>query len=284
MKKILLQLDSDKFPSVFDAITAYDAGVDRILQYGGVQPEDVRNLIYGAMFTRGGEDLKNSAAFIGGSDVAKGEAMLRAARDSFFGPVSVSLMMDANGCNTTASAAVAKMLSHGSLAGKKVAILAGTGPVGLRAAALLAKEGADVVLTSREQAKAQKAADSIAERFGVKVAAKGAASPADYAAVLEGATAVLTCGAAGVQCVSEKMWQDNQSLKVLADVNAVPPLGIEGVKSHYNGKEKDGKFLYGALGIGGFKMKLHRACVAKLFEQNDLVLDAEEIFGIAKTL
>jgi hypothetical protein len=67
-------------------------------------------------------------------------------------------------------------------------------------------------------------------------------------------------------------------------VNAVPPTGIEGVKSHWNGKEVDGKFLYGALGIGGFKMKLHRACVAKLFEQNDLVLDAEEIFGIAKTL
>jgi hypothetical protein len=284
MKKILLQLDNDKFASVFDAVTAYDAGVDSLLQYGGVQPEDVRNLIYGEMFTRGGEDLKNSAAFIGGSNVEAGEAMLKAAKESFFGPVRVSLMMDANGCNTTATAAVAKMLAHGDLSGKKVAILAGTGPVGLRAAALLAKEGADVVLTSRSLEKAQKACASIEERFNVKVTALGAAGPDEYNAVIKGATAVLTCGAAGVQCVSEKMWKENDSLKVLADVNAVPPTGIEGVKSHWNGKEVDGKFLYGALGIGGFKMKLHRACVAKLFEQNDLVLDAEEIFGIAKTL
>ena len=79
MKKLLLQLDSDKFASVFDAITAYDAGVDHVLQYGGVTPDDVRDLVYGAMFTRGGDDLKNSAVFIGGSDVATGEAMLKAA-------------------------------------------------------------------------------------------------------------------------------------------------------------------------------------------------------------
>ena len=169
MKKILVQLDSDPFASVFDAITAYDAGVDHVLHYGGVAPEAVRDLVYGAMFTRGGDDLKNSAVFIGGSDVATGEAMLEAATEAFFGPVRVSVMMDANGCNTTAAAAVAKMLSVGDVKGKKVVVLAGTGPVGLRAAAFFAKEGAQVTITSRALTRAEAACASIQERFGVEV-------------------------------------------------------------------------------------------------------------------
>ena len=90
MKKILVQLDSDKQASVFDAITAYDAGVDNLLQYGDITPDQVRGLVYGAMFTRGDESLKKSAVFIGGSDVTVGEKMLQAVKDSFFGPVRVS--------------------------------------------------------------------------------------------------------------------------------------------------------------------------------------------------
>jgi hypothetical protein len=109
MKKLLLQLDSDKFASSFDCITAYDAGVDHVLSYGNVTVEDVRNQVYGAMFTRGGDDLKNSAVFIGGSSVPVGEAMLKAVQDAFFGPVRVSVMADPNGSNTTAAAAVLKI-------------------------------------------------------------------------------------------------------------------------------------------------------------------------------
>ena len=135
MKKILIQLDSDKYASVFDAITAYDAGADNILQYCGIVPEEVRNLVYGAMFTRGGESLKNSSVFIGGSDVSRGEEILKAVSESFFGPVRVSVMLDSNGCNTTAVAAVRKIASVGGLDGRKIAILGGTGPVGMRAAA-----------------------------------------------------------------------------------------------------------------------------------------------------
>lgn len=284
MKKILLQLDSDKSASVFDAITAYDAGVDHILQYAHVTPEEVRDLVYGAMFTRGGGDLKNSAVFIGGADVSKGEAMLEAARAAFFGPVRVSLMLDANGCNTTAAAAVAKILSRGAVAGKKVAILAGTGPVGLRAAALLAREGALVTLSSRTIARAEAACTSIKKRFGVEVKAAGAADVAATGQLLEDAYAALCCGAAGVMLIPTSVWADLPNLRVLADVNAVPPLGIEAIQATWDGHETDGKVIYGALGIGGLKMKIHRASVARLFEQNDLVLDAEEIFGTAKEI
>jgi hypothetical protein len=284
MKKILLQLDNDRHASVFDTITAYDAGVDHVLPYGGVTPNDVRNLVYGAMFTRGNEDLKNSAVFIGGSDVAIGEAMLKAVTGSFFGPVQVSVMLDANGCNTTAAAAVAKIVSVEAVAGKEVVILAGTGPVGMRAAAMLAQEGAQVVLTSRKLDRSKAACAAIEARFGVAVQAAQVAGLDEIHHVLKGAFAVLCAGAAGVMMLPESIWVEHLSIRVLADVNAVPPLGIEGTKSPWKGKEKYGKAIFGALGIGGLKMRIHRGCVARLFEQNDLVLDAEEVYATAREI
>lgn len=284
MKKILIQLDSDRIASSFDAITAYDAGVDHILQYAGIMPDEVRGIVYGAMFTRGGEDLKNSAVFIGGSSVPQGETMLEETRSAFFGPVRVSLMFDANGCNTTAAAAVAKICSCGSVADKKIAVLAGTGPVGLRAAALLSREGARVTLSSRSLTRSEAACVSIKERFGVEVTPAEATDTAAASRLLDGAHAVLCCGAAGVVLVPEPIWANHPTVRVLADVNAVPPLGIEGIESGWNGKEINGKTIFGAIGIGGLKMKIHRSSITRLFQQNDLVLDAEEIYATAKDI
>ena len=190
MQKLLIQLDSDKHPSAFDGITAYDAGVDHVLAYGGVGVDDVRNLVYGAMFTRGGNTLKNSAIFIGGSSVQAGEHMLKAATDAFFGPVRVSVMADPNGANTTAAAAVLKIIRATSVAGKGAAIFAGTGPVGVRAATLLAKEGARVVLTSRSLARAQQAAQDIKERFGLDVIPLEVSNEQAVARALDGAETV----------------------------------------------------------------------------------------------
>src|SRR5207253_6917612 len=106
LAKILLCLDTDAQPSVFDAVVAVDAGVAQLLRHGGVTPKAVRDLVYGAMFTRGPAELKNTAIFIGGSDVAAGEELLTKVRDCFFGPMRVSVMLDSNGANTTAAAAV----------------------------------------------------------------------------------------------------------------------------------------------------------------------------------
>ena len=288
MKKILLQLDSNRTASVFDAVTAYDAGADVLLQHGSVEPAEVRAIVYGAMFTRGGEDLKSSAVFIGGSDVAKGEALLKEACSAFFGPVRVSVMLDANGCNTTATAAVVTLLSAGDLRGKKAVVLAGTGPVGRRAAALLAKEGADVVvaetLPTETMERAKAACATIEERFGVQATAAAAADVDASGRVLEGAEAVLCTGAAGLQLIPEALWRDHPTLRVLGDVNAVPPLALEGTKATWDGKDVDGKIVFGALAIGDLKMKVHRRSIVRLFEQNDLVLDAEEIFALAKEL
>ena len=94
---ILIQLDTDPQPSVFDAVVAVDAGVQQLFRHGGVTPENVRDLVYGALFTRGPADLHNTAIFIGGSKVSAGEAVLEAVRKTFFGPFQVSVLFDGNG-------------------------------------------------------------------------------------------------------------------------------------------------------------------------------------------
>lgn len=284
MKKILLQLDSDRTTSVFDAVTAYDAGADVLLQYGGVEASEVRALVYGAMFTRGPADLMNSAIFVGGTDVAKGEVMLKEVCGSFFGPLRTSVMLDANGCNTTATAAVVRIVSTVPVNGVKVVVFAGTGPVGQRAAALFAKEGAEVVLTSRTLARAEAACAALGERFGAHVTPAAAADEETTKSVLDGASAVLCTGVTGVTLIPEAVWRGHATLRVLGDVNAVPPLGLEGTKATWDGKDVDGKIVFGALAIGDLKMKVHRRSIVRLFEQNDLVLDAEEIFALAKEL
>ena len=68
------------------------------------------------------------------------------------------------------------------------------------------------------------------------------------------------------------------------DLNAVPPLGIEGIEVNDAGAKRDGVLVFGAFGIGNFKTKLHKACVARLFTRNDLVLDAEAIAEVAREM
>jgi methylenetetrahydrofolate/methylenetetrahydromethanopterin dehydrogenase (NADP+) len=283
MKKLLLQLDSDKHPSAFDRIVAHDAGADEVLSYGGVVPGDVASLVHGAVFTRGPAELRHTAVWIGGSDTAAGEALLEAARKAFFGPFRVSLVMDSNGCNTTAAAAVARLAGVVELKGKRVVILAGTGPVGVRAAVLFAREGATVTLTSRALDRARAAAKELEARFGVQVTPVEARDDAGVARALDGAHVCLTAGAAGTTLLRRALWAGHPTLVALADVNAVPPLGIEGIQATDKATEREGKKVFGALGVGGLKMKVHKACVARLFERNDEVLDIEAIYGIART-
>src|SRR5437762_13584790 len=124
--KILIQLDSDAHASVFDAVVATDAGVDRLLQYRGVEPADVRDLVHGAIFTRGPQDLASTAIFIGGSDVAAGEELLEQATAAFFGPMRVSVLLDSSGANTTAAAAVLAAAKHVELRSATAVVLGGT--------------------------------------------------------------------------------------------------------------------------------------------------------------
>jgi len=284
MKKLLFLFDTDPYASVFDTVVGYDGGADRVTGYANVTPDNVGVLADGTIFTRGGKDKQNTAIFVGGSDMAKGEALLKAVQKKFFGPFRVSVMLDPNGSNTTAAAGVALLAKAKKLKGKKAVVLAGTGPVGMRAAALLAQEGAEVSLTSRSKERAEKAAQAIDARFGVKVKPVQGADEAARAKDLEGAQIVFAAGAIGIELVKTSHWEGNRTIEAVADVNAQPPLGLEGIEATDKGKERDDKICFGALGIGGLKLKLHRACIGQLFENSEQVLDAEHIYALAKKM
>ena len=284
MKKLLFQLDTDAHAAVFDTVVGFDGGADHVIGHGGCTPDNVRALVDGAIFTRSPKEKKNTALFIGGSDMVAGEKLLDAVQKVFFSSFRVSVMLDSNGSNTTAAAAAAKLLGSGGVAGKKVVILGGTGPVGQRAAVMLTGEGADVVLCSRGQERAEATCAAIKDRFGTDITPLGTATAEDRARAVEDAQIVIATGAAGVQLLDREAWENNPSIEMLADANATPPLGIEGVDMMDRGEVRSGKTCWGAIGFGTLKLALHRACIARLFESNDKVLDAEEIFALAKTM
>lgn len=284
MKKLLFLFDTDPYASVFDTVVGYDGGADHVTGYGNVTPDNVGALVDGTIYTRGGKDKQNTAIFVGGGDMAKGEALFEAVKSCFFGPFRVSIMLDPNGSNTTAAAGVALLAKGKTLKGKKAVVLAGTGPVGMRAAAFLAGEGADVTLTSRSQQRAENAARAIEARFGVKVKGIMGADDAARAADIKDANIVFAAGASGVHLLKDSDWKDNPNIEMVADCNAQPPLGIEGIEATDKGNDRHGKIAFGALGIGGLKLKLHRACIGKLFESAEGVLDAEAIYALAKEM
>ena len=283
--KVLVQLDPDHHASVFDAVVAVDAGVDHLLQYSGVTLTQVRDLVHGAMFTRSPKDLKSTAIFIGGSDVSAAEQLLDCVTECFFGPMCVSVMMDASGANTTAAAAVLAAARHVPLGGATALVLGGTGPVGQRAARLLAAQGATVRLASRSAERAETACQRVREHVdGAVLQPIAAASPESVAAALDGVDVVISAGAAGVELLPADVRRSAKGLRVAIDLNAVPPLGIAGVGATDKAVDCDGVVCYGAIGVGGTKMKIHTTAIARLFQSNCQVLDAEEIFAIGREL
>jgi hypothetical protein len=283
-KKLLFLLDTDPVPSVFDTVVGYDGGADHIIGYGGVTPENAGALVDGAIYTRGPKEKQFTAIFVGGGDMAKGEALFKAVKKRFFSNFRVSVMLDSNGSNTTAAAGVALLAKAKPLAGMKAVVLAGTGPVGMRAAAMLHIEGAEVAITSRSRARAEAACKAIEERFKFVATPIEAIDNAARAHAIKGARIVFAAGAIGVPLLDEKDWQNDPTIELIADCNAQPPLGIGGVEAIDKAKERHGKIVIGALGLGGLKLKLHRECVGQLFESADQVFDCENIYAQAKTL
>lgn len=284
MKKLLFQFDTDTYPSVFDTVVAYDGGADHVIGHGGLTPENVSALVEGAIFTRAPKDKKNTAIFVGGSDMVAGQVLFKAVQKHFFSGFQVSVMLDSNGCNTTAAAAVAKLVGTRNFAGKKAVVLAGTGPVGQRAAVMLAQEGAVVSLTSRKLEQAVKVCDAMKVRFGIDLTPVEAADDNARGKVIADANIVLATGAAGIELLTEEQWRHNTNIELIADANATPPLGIGGTDMMDKGIDRHGKIIWGAIGFGALKLALHRACIAKLFEANTQVFDAENIYALAKEM
>ncbi len=272
-RKILIQLDCDAQASVFDRVVAVDAGAEEIFSYAGVKPEQVQGFVHGAIFTRGPKDLKFTAIFVGGSDVSAGEKLMHEALKQMlpkFG-LRVSIMLDANGANTTAAAAVRAAARHLDLNNSKALVLGGTGPVGQRVARLLAREGAQV----------RACQDILARVANAQLQPVATGTDQELTAALAGRTLVIAAGAAGAVLLPKAARATCPSLKVAIDLNAVPPLGVEGVGVGDQGVEYAGVICYGAIGVGATKMKIHKAAVASLFESNDKVWDAEEIYQLA---
>jgi threonine dehydrogenase-like Zn-dependent dehydrogenase len=277
-------LDTDPVPSVFDTVVGYDGGADHVIGYCGVTPESAPALVDGTIYTRGPKEKQCTAIFVGGSSMTSGEAVFNAVKKRFFANFHVSVMLDSNGSNTTAAAGVALLAKAKSLAGKKAVVLAGTGPVGMRAAAMLHIEGAEVTITSRSKQRADAAAKAIYDRFGFAPTPIEAFDNEARAAAVKGAQIVFAAGAIGVPLLDEKDWQNDPAIELIADCNAQLSLGIGGVEAIDKAIERHGKIVIGALGLGGLKMKLHRACIGQLFESSDQVLDAENIYAQAKAL
>lgn len=284
MKKLLYHFDTDPIPSVFDSVVGYDGGADHITQLGGINAANCHPLVEGAIYTRAPKHKKNTALFIGGSDLAAGQELFSAVQKIFFQKFRVSVMLDSNGCNTTAAAGVALVTSSTDVKGKTAVVLAGTGPVGQRAAVMLAMQGANVRLTSRKLDRSQQSCELMHEQFGVELTPMVASDDDSVNTALSGAEIVFGAGKTGIQLLTADQWQNHSSIQVVADVNTAPPLGFEGIDMMDNNTERFGKRIYGGIGIGALKLKTHRACIEKLFDANDQVFDAKEVYRIASSL
>ena len=282
-RTILIQLDGDAQASVFDAVVAVDAGVDVLLSRCGVRAASVRDLVYGAIFTRGIADLSRTAIFIGGSDVVAAEALLEAVGQTFLGPMRVSVMIDPAGANTTAAAAVLAAAEHLRLNDSRALVLAATGPVGRRVVQLLAGQGAEVRVASRHEDRARAVCEAVAARIpSARLSPWAAATPQQAEAALQDCQVVIAAGAPGVMLLPAEIRRRSNHLRVAIDLNAVQPSGLEGIRPNDRGEPREGVMVYGAIGIGGVKMRLHKAALRKLFTSNDLVLDAAEIFELGR--
>jgi hypothetical protein len=288
VKRILLQLDTEEHPSPFDAIVAHDADVDVLLSHGNVKREDARALAQDAFFTRGPDDLKNTAIWVGGKQVAAGEEVFAEVQKAFFGPFKVSVMLDSNGCNTTAATTIARIAKSYDLHGKHAVVL-GLGSVGLRSAVLLQKEGCEVVVAALpsdlfgdERPYRRPRGLDAAEKLGLDT--REPKDRSELEASLDGAQVVLSAGPAGIEVLRKDFWSQHPSIELLADYNAADPLGLEGTKATDDLVDYDGKLVLGALAIGGPKMKVHKTCIRRMFESNDKVFDTDTVYEVAKEL
>ncbi|MBT8171732.1 hypothetical protein KJN74_02530 [Candidatus Bathyarchaeota archaeon] len=293
-KNVIIFLDTDKYASPFDMLVAIDLYPEaQIINYSNVEIADAKRLIQDAMFPRGPGGAKHTKVFIGGQDVEKALGILEAIKKSMFPPFQLSVIIDPRGSYTTASSAVAKTVKlfkekgFGDFEGKTATILAGTGPVGVVAAKLYASEGGNVILTSRKLDRAKDAANKINQELGSnQVCGLKASNPEEVGEAIKDADIILACGAAGFQLLPLSILQEyGKKCKVLGDINAVPPLGIEGLKATHKGKEFiPGKFGIGALAIGPLKIQIEGAMFKQAVESPNGIVDYKTAYEIAKKL
>jgi len=250
----------------------------------------VQKIVQDAIFPRGPEGCKNTKLFIGGSNVEKANKIVKVALKSMFPPFELTTIIDPSGAHTTGSAAVAKTLqillknNLGDLKGKNVTVLAATGPVGEITSSIYQSEDANVIVTSRRQERADSLAERLNKNSSNKVRALKAAVPEEVGKAISNADVVMAAGSAGIQLLSLDILKNyGKHCKVVADVNAVPPVGVENLISQGDGVEViPGVLGIGALAIGGLKNKVEAKLIAKAMEMPKGVLDYKIGYELAK--
>jgi methylene-tetrahydromethanopterin dehydrogenase len=278
--------------SPFDINMAADAGYQIIVPYADVGLDAITGLAQDTIFSRGPKGVARTGIFIGGRDATLAADMAERARASMIPPFVVSVMADPSGSYTTAAAMVACVEAalqrrHGQeLAGQRVVILGGTGPVGRIAAVLAARAGAEVLLSSRNGIDvAEEAARHTGQRFGVTIHGVSGGDRAAVRTSLAEADVLLACAAAGVQVVAAEDLGHAGRLKVAADVNAVPPVGIAGVGVMDDGQPLAGTGTVGigALAVGNVKYQTqHRLLVQMRDAAQAVMLSFPEAHTVAR--
>ncbi|MEJ2643372.1 MAG: methylenetetrahydromethanopterin dehydrogenase [Gammaproteobacteria bacterium] len=262
--------------SPFDVNLAYDAGWDAVTPYTGVALDDVTDLVQDAIFSRGPKGVRRTGVFLGGRDVHLAVEMLETARKAMVPPFEVSVFADPSGAFTTAAAMVAAVKktltgTHRKPLDGARTLVFGTGPVGAIAAVLAAREGARVTLASHSGMEAARRAVTLCgERYGVTMNAGSSADDEHKRQMLEDAQVVLSAAKAGVQVLPAALVAGASSLLVAADVNAVPPAGIEGVGVQDDGVAIEGSpsgaVGIGALAIGNVKYQVQYGLLCRMRE------------------
>lgn len=293
---ILFYLDTDKRASSFDICMAYDAGFKAVVPYDHVTVEDAKKIVQDAMFSRGPKGIKHTAFFIGGRDAEKAEEILETVKNTMFPPFETGIIIDPCGAYTTAAAAVAKVeeaiSSHklGTL-GEKTCAVFGTGPVGRIIAVLLARLGCEAMIISPnpKRTNGEEYVENISRLLASKYRAnvKGVFAPTDdeKAKVLHKADVIFCASTEGVRVLKKELLEDLKLLKVMADINAVPPLGIEGIKLEDDMREiAPGIFGIGALTIGKLKYQLEQGTLRQVRKNGKEVYNYNFALQLARKL
>jgi len=291
---ILHLITAAKNASPFDVNMAFDAGFDKIMPYTHVEMNEVAGLVQDAIFSRGPSGVKRESVFIGGRDIDVAMDMLNTAKKAMVPPFEVSVFADPSGAFTTAAGMMAKVEQHLTknfgcdLTGRRVSVFGATGPVGGCTAVIAAKYGAEVQMVShRSMVDVQAKVDSYNTRYGLNIVAVDGASDAAKIEVLESTDIALCAAAAGVQVLSLAQIAHAKDLKVVADVNAVPPSGAEGVDVFADGVAIAGTnaFGIGAIAIGNVKYKTqHHLLKLMLESDNKQYLDFLSAFEMARNI
>ncbi|KGM08083.1 Methylene tetrahydromethanopterin dehydrogenase [Methylophaga thiooxydans] len=297
-RSIIHMINPMKHNSPFDINMALDAGYDILMPYQHVKLEEVSGLTQDAIFSRGPSGVKKTGMFIGGRDIGLAMDMLDAAKKAMVPPFEISVFADPSGAFTTAAALVAcverelKKNFNKGYEGTKAVVFGGTGPVGLATAVIAALQGADTTIVDHFSIDtALEFAEEAKRRYGVQLRATTAASDADKARLLSDAEAVFCTAKAGIQVLNASVLSDAKQLKVAGDVNAVPPLGIEGVELMDSGtplllaKNSPNAVGIGALAVGNVKYKLQQALLRETLEaEKPVYLDFRNAFEGARKL